>query len=107
MLQPIVPTPLNKLTFNFGANKGLSPDWSWVKPKSGALLHLTAAIKTDVIGTLCSLALPKATQMGVGAKAANSLGRQVCQTCWKRADSGFQLLIRELWPALAPEIVIE
>ena len=100
-------TPLNKLTFSLGVNKGLAPDWSWVKPKTGTLLHLTAVVKTDVIATLCSLSLPKATQTGAGAKAANSLGRQLCQTCWKRADSRFQELITELWPALAPEIVIE
>ena len=102
-----VPVPLKKPTFSLGANRGLSPDWSWLKPKTGNLLHLTAAVKTDVVTSLCSLSLDRKTHVGEGAKAANTLGRKICQTCWKRTDTVFQELISELWPALAPEVVIE
>jgi hypothetical protein len=100
------PKPANKLTFSLGEAKALAPDWKWVKPVTGSLIHLLAELKTDVALTVCNLSLAKKSTLGEGAKAATATGRKLCQTCWKRTEQPFRELVAQLWPALEPDEVI-
>ena len=98
-----VPRPVRQLTFKLGDQWALAPDWQWVRPATGALLHLVSEAETDILVTLCNLNLTSKSTVGEGAKAAGETGRKLCSTCWKRASLSFREMVSEQWPTLEPE----